>query len=376
MRKGQTLAAAVIVAALAGCGSGRGGSAGATNAAGQGACKTATAVVRLVSGPMARRNAQAAEAAATKGAATMNALIDHYEGQAYGVRAAIDAMGGDIASLTNLARIDKDTNGSYGWWNALGYMRQFRSDSRALDSACSGKGTTTGGGSAASVLPFAAQRVQAQWDAFDNSHPGEVTCEADVEDLVIGAHIVMGNGGLAITPDEALSKYPGSPAAVAIYTYYYNTEFGNGTSGIPSVTAIQDRCIRLLYGSGSQPAVAPSQSPVAAAPTPSRSSSPDPYSVGCPTSAQLLAAWNAAAASARASWTTLTVTGFFGTECWQRWVVTNPIMQGNGPAIFTDTSGQLALFPATDLSEFDAAVCGVAGSPSDWSGPAGPATCS
>jgi hypothetical protein len=48
------------------------------------------------------------------------------------------------------------------------------------------------------------------------------------------------------------------------------------------------------------------------------------------------------------------VTGFFSTECWHQWVVTNPVMQGNGPVIFTDASGRLAVFPATDLREFDA----------------------
>ena len=129
-------------------------------------------------------------------------------------------------------------------------------------------------------------------------------------------------------------------------------------------------------GTSSQATPTPVQSPVASAASPSWSPSADPYSTGCPTSSQLLAAWNAAPASFRASWTTLTVTGFFSTECWHQWVVTNPVMQGNGPVIFTDASGRLTVFPATDLREFDAAVCGVAGAPSDWSGGAGPATCS
>jgi hypothetical protein len=40
-------------------------------------------------------------------------------------------------------------------------------------------------------------------------------------------------------------------------------------------------------------------------------------------------------------------------------------MQGNGPVVFTDNGGQLALLPETELSKLDAAICGVAGAPQD-----------
>lgn len=114
-----------------------------------------------------------------------------------------------------------------------------------------------------------------------------------------------------------------------------------------------------------------------AAVTPAPSITSNPYSAGCPTSDQLLAAWNAAPASARDSWVTgLTPTGFTGTQCWHQWVVSNPVVQANGTVIFTDVNGQIAVFPASELSEFDAAVCGVPGIGLVWSGPAGPANCS
>ena len=119
----------------------------------------------------------------------------------------------------------------------------------------------------------------------------------------------------------------------------------------------------------------PSTNPGASMPTWTPTASP--YGKGCPTSGELLAAWNSAPASARTSWTTLTAPGFFGTECWHQWVVTNPVMQGNGPVVFTNNGGQLSLLPETELSKLDAAICGVAGAPSaNWAGPGGPATCS
>lgn len=105
------------------------------------------------------------------------------------------------------------------------------------------------------------------------------------------------------------------------------------------------------------------------------SSYPAPYSVGCPTSGQLLAEWNAAPASVRDAWVELTPTGFTDTECWHQWVVSNPVVQANGTVIFTHAGGQLSVFPESELSEFDAAICGAPGIGKAWSGPAGPASC-
>jgi hypothetical protein len=128
---------------------------------------------------------------------------------------------------------------------------------------------------------------------------------------------------------------------------------------------------------GSRPAATPSHSPVTVpSPAPNRSSSPDPDSTGCPTSAQLLLAWNQAPQTARLSWTPLTPTAFEGTTGWNGWVVTNPIVNANGTVIFTETNRQLSLLPETRLSKFDAAVCGVSSAPAAWSNrAAGPANC-
>lgn len=136
-----------------------------------------------------------------------------------------------------------------------------------------------------------------------------------------------------------------------------------------------------IRGGGGASSADPAQSATTSAPAPSYPSytpTPDPLSVGCPSSGQLLAAWNAAPASSRGSWFTgMTPTGFSGTECWHQWVVTSPVIQANGLVVFTDTRGQLSLLPETDLSELDAAICGVAGAPTvSWAGPGGPATCS
>lgn len=134
-----------------------------------------------------------------------------------------------------------------------------------------------------------------------------------------------------------------------------------------------------IGGGDSQPAgtAAPGTAASRRPSTSSQSQASDPYSVGCPASGQLLVAWNAAPAAVRDSWISgLTPTRFTGTECWHQWVVSNPVVQANGTVIFTDTNGRLAVLPESQLSEFDAAVCGVPGIGAAWSGPAGPANCS
>jgi hypothetical protein len=97
----------------------------------------------------------------------------------------------------------------------------------------------------------------------------------------------------------------------------------------------------------------------------------------CPGSAQLLTTWGAAAASTRRSWAGpgLTVAGFDSIACWDGWVVATPIADGNGTFVFAQQSG-LHLLPASELNEFNSAVCSSPDSPADWKNPAaGPANC-
>ena len=123
------------------------------------------------------------------------------------------------------------------------------------------------------------------------------------------------------------------------------------------------------------PALPAPATPAPATPAPA-SPVPPANAGGCPTSGQLMAAWNATPPAARRSWTTLTPSGMADITCWRGWVVADPVMQANGSVIFREQAGRWQLLPATELSRFDSAVCGVPGAPAAWSGPAGPATCS
>lgn len=187
-------------------------------------------------------------------------------------------------------------------------------------------------------------------------------------DAVLGEIVTIGNNALA---------YEESGASWSVVTD------GEATlaSTFRSLASACSAAGVTINGADGASTAAPVQSAPNSAAAPSYASytpTPDPYSVGCPTSAQLLAAWNAAPVGARDSWFTgMTPTGFFGTECWHRWVVTSPVIQANGSVVFTDTGGHLVLLPEADLSELDAAICGVAGAPTvSWAGPGGPASCS
>ena len=236
----------------------------------------------------------------------------------------------------------------------------------ALTGAC--------GGSSVGLSP-AVKRLQAQQYAFDHAHPGLVTCEADVEVLVTESVIAMQEQDQAITPAQAAVRYPGSAAAAA-YPYFYGALLADvARHGTPDdVTAyavvqgntylLQDHCLAALSAIHGHPVGSPG-------------SGPAPDTAGCPGSAQLLAAWNAAPPGARHSWTDLVPTGFEDTTCWHQWVVTNPVMNANGTVIFYKHNGQLDLLPATELSKFNSAICNTADTPAEWSSPIdGPATCS
>jgi hypothetical protein len=91
-------------------------------------------------------------------------------------------------------------------------------------------------------------------------------------------------------------------------------------------------------------------------------------SAACPSSAQLLAVWDAAPASLRDSWAApgLNISGFQGISCWSSWVVTAPIAQtGNGIFVFSQ-QGTLHIFPVADLQQFRSAVCASPDAPTAW----------
>ena len=89
-----------------------------------------------------------------------------------------------------------------------------------------------------------------------------------------------------------------------------------------------------------------------------------------PTSAQLLAAFNAAPASVRDGWAAAgaKLFDFGGIECWKAWVVADASGSGDGNMVFS-TSGGLHLMPESDMEQFGATVCGDPSSPKSWKGP-------
>lgn len=101
----------------------------------------------------------------------------------------------------------------------------------------------------------------------------------------------------------------------------------------------------------------------------SGTSSPAP--TACPSSAQLVAAWNSAPASVRHSWAApgITIARFEGITCWHEWVVAAPVFNSpaNGIGVFSQ-QGALHLFPVADLQSFRDAVCQSADAPDSWRG--------
>ena len=94
----------------------------------------------------------------------------------------------------------------------------------------------------------------------------------------------------------------------------------------------------------------------------------------CPDDAQVLAAWDASPASARGTWTGpgVAISSFEDTTCWDGWVVTYPIGEGNGWFVFSQVGG-LHVLPVPDLPEFNKAVCSTSSqSPREWQVNVGP----
>ena len=91
----------------------------------------------------------------------------------------------------------------------------------------------------------------------------------------------------------------------------------------------------------------------------------------CPTSAQLMTAWNAAPSAVRQSWAGAPVTSFTGISCWDSWVVAIPgsSFLGNGEFVFSQAGG-LHLITVQQLQqEFRPAVCASPDAPPGWKSP-------
>jgi predicted Ser/Thr protein kinase len=89
-----------------------------------------------------------------------------------------------------------------------------------------------------------------------------------------------------------------------------------------------------------------------------------------PTSAQLLAAFNAATASVQDGWAAAgaRLYGFDDIECWTVWVVADASGSGNGNMVFSITGG-LHLIPESDMNQFSSTVCSDSSAPKSWKGP-------
>jgi hypothetical protein len=89
-----------------------------------------------------------------------------------------------------------------------------------------------------------------------------------------------------------------------------------------------------------------------------------------PTSARLLAAFNAASTPVRDGWTApgANLYGFDAVECWKEWVVADVSGSGDANMVFS-TTGALHLLPQSDMQQFTAVVCSDPGAPPSWKGP-------
>jgi hypothetical protein len=97
----------------------------------------------------------------------------------------------------------------------------------------------------------------------------------------------------------------------------------------------------------------------------------------CPTSAQLLAAWQASPGVYPPDpQVSNELTGFDGITCWRNWVVANVVGNSNGTFVFDQTGGLHADSQA-ELDDFSVEVCAdPSAGPGDWTNPAdGPANC-
>jgi predicted Ser/Thr protein kinase len=96
-----------------------------------------------------------------------------------------------------------------------------------------------------------------------------------------------------------------------------------------------------------------------------------------PTSAQLIAAFDASPTTVKDGWAAAgaDIFEFDGISCWKVWVVASAGGSGEGTMVFSIVGG-LHLMPASDMESFSGAVCADPDSPPSWKGPdTGLATC-
>jgi hypothetical protein len=167
------------------------------------------------------------------------------------------------------------------------------------------------------------------------------------------------------------------PSPFRLALVYLPADHDRATAGPLNVRVIgSEAALRYFLAQWSPDPAALLPPTVPASPAPA-SSVPAANTSGCPSSAQLMAAWDAASAAARRSWTPLVPSGMSDITCWRTWAVASPIVNANGLVVFYQQGGQWHLLPQTQLSQFDTAVCDIPGAPAKWSSPAeGPATCS
>jgi hypothetical protein len=255
-------------------------------------------------------------------------------------------------------------------------------------------------GSAPTGLSPTVQRIQALDNAFDHAHPGLVNCGVTTYALLTESYMNMQHGGDGILSQAVNAKYGWKSAIASVYLRFYDAlasylsaHGSQGSQAVNTVTGgpsggyvLRDGKLRYVAGqlgsacltalSAAPPASAPASQPAASYPTPTPEYIGPP---GCPGSAQLMVAWNAASASAFRSQSIgkgLTISGFNDISCWRGWVVASPIANANGTTEFSEQGG-LHLLSGTEIRQFNDAVCSSRDSPRAWKNPAaGPATCS
>jgi hypothetical protein len=256
--------------------------------------------------------------------------------------------------------------------------------------------------SAPAGLSPTVKRIEALDSAFDHAHPGLVNCEATTYALLASSWMNMQRGGQGEPPQAVTVEYGGKSAIADAYMPFYDAlvayASAHGTRGYGAVSTVTGGpsggyvlrhgqlryvagqlariCLAALPPSATPSASAPASQPTASFPTPTPEYIGPP---GCPGSAQLMTAWNAAPTSVFRSQgisKRLSISGFNDISCWRGWVVASPIANANGTVEFYEQTG-LHMLSRTEMRQFNSAVCSSRDSPAAWKNPAaGPATCS
>jgi hypothetical protein len=207
-------------------------------------------------------------------------------------------------------------------------------------------------------------------------------CAAAVDQLLVQDLNAIEQGYNGIDINQVMVRYGVQLPVFETYSQLQaqlaENAFEHGAANALAPVERQVRSMCQEYGADPPPGQQPAASPAPASPAPAAASSVPPANAsGCPGSAQLLAAWDAAPPAARRSWITgMVPSGMADITCWRMWAVASPVVQANGLVVFHEQEGRWHLLPETELNRFNTAICGSADAPPAWSGPAGPATCS